>query len=658
MDGAGEQMDFCLEFHDESELKLAVAQVDQITGLTRTQLSPTRLGLAASFELLLETCEEKAWKRRLKQSDEWVGFTWETRQAFANAYDPLQFFTSAERVYLISVVLAPIKAKRRVALNNVEQHQALHRAWIQSSLFAPQPLDLICNYYGEEIALYFAFLGHYTAWLLPLAVLGALTFAHQFYYGLYSWPSLAFALSAMLWDTLFFESWKRKEKLLAFEWNGMVTQTRVHEIQRELHYKRRIPWVVGYSLSFALLLASFAGKAWLVSRILWLEDKDLAFLQHLPLANKAPSVLLAFAIMGTSQFNRALAVFCTQTLEQRATVEEAKGAIVIKLVLQHFVNSHAVLLYIAFVERDLDRLKSTLMSLVVLSQVYGQVLEVGVPLVQSGLLSRLVKRGASQSPKSALEAELDLVAYSGVFSDYLELWVQMGQIGLYSSVFPLSALASLVNNVMEVKTDAFRLMRTSTRPVPFSKPSGIGNWLVVFEALGFVSLATNAGLAFVLVQHQYEGCLVGCWSDFGLLLVLVAVEHVAVMAKVSLRFFIPDMPKEIQDKVAQNAHRESVAQRQRLEHRIRIQRLVASKKAVQELAGGGGNAALEQEALVEYAVQQTKARILAEEAMRKAELELHKTRQSQGAMHTLGVTVIWLNLAVAALAAALLFSGM
>lgn len=39
------------------------------------------------------------------------------------------------------------------------------------------------DYFGEKIALYFAWLGHYTTWLLGASIVGAVTFLIQFMHG-------------------------------------------------------------------------------------------------------------------------------------------------------------------------------------------------------------------------------------------------------------------------------------------------------------------------------------------------------------------------------------------------------------------------------------------------------------------------------------------
>jgi len=79
--------------------------------------------------------------------------------------------------------------------------------------------------------------------------------------------------------------------------------------------------------------------------------------------------------------------------------------------------------------------------------------------------------------------ELFCLAFQRTLDDYLELFVQFGYVYLFSSVFPLVAFLALVNNVIEIRTDAFKLCRVFRRP--FAQPTAnIGVWLVsAFEYL-------------------------------------------------------------------------------------------------------------------------------------------------------------------------------
>ena len=49
----------------------------------------------------------------------------------------------------------------------------LYKYWASfRCIFKTQPLDQIRNYYGEKIALYFAFMGFYAGWLLAFSLIG------------------------------------------------------------------------------------------------------------------------------------------------------------------------------------------------------------------------------------------------------------------------------------------------------------------------------------------------------------------------------------------------------------------------------------------------------------------------------------------------------
>ena len=101
---------------------------------------------------------------------------------------------------------------------------ALQRLWL--SLCAPptkQPRQLVKDYFGEKIALYFVWLGHYTSWLTSASMVG-----------FFCWVAISadgndpdspsvpyFTVFMSLWASFYLESWKREEKAVALEW-GMI----------------------------------------------------------------------------------------------------------------------------------------------------------------------------------------------------------------------------------------------------------------------------------------------------------------------------------------------------------------------------------------------------------------------------------------------------
>ena len=91
-----------------------------------------------------------------------------------------------------------------------------------------QPLANIREYFGEKIALYFAWIGFYTVYLLFPAVLGVVmmtvyqvrgfqyTIEHLDYFLLF------FMILIIAWSALYKKNWDREEKAVALKWGKCV----------------------------------------------------------------------------------------------------------------------------------------------------------------------------------------------------------------------------------------------------------------------------------------------------------------------------------------------------------------------------------------------------------------------------------------------------
>lgn len=70
-----------------------------------------------------------------------------------------------------------------------------------------------------------------------------------------------------------------------------------------------------------------------------------------------------------------------------------------------------------------------------------------------------------------------LVLSQGLFAEYIELLVQFGYLGLFSCVYPLTAVLLLINNVTEIRSDAYKICQLFRKP--FSTPvANMGVWQV------------------------------------------------------------------------------------------------------------------------------------------------------------------------------------
>lgn len=65
--------------------------------------------------------------------------------------------------------------------------------------------------------------------------------------------------------------------------------------------------------------------------------------------------------------------------------------------------------------------------------------------------------------------------------DHLEMLIQFGYVTLFSSAFPLAALCALINNIIEVRSDAFKLCMIFQRPLG-ERAASIGIWQVRYRA--------------------------------------------------------------------------------------------------------------------------------------------------------------------------------
>ncbi|XP_047445500.1 anoctamin-8 isoform X4 [Mugil cephalus] len=91
------------------------------------------------------------------------------------------------------------------------------------------------------------------------------------------------------------------------------------------------------------------------------------------------------------------------------------------------------------------------------------------------------------------EIESCMQTYEDTLQDYQEMFIQFGYVVLFSSAFPLAAMCALINNIIEIRSDALKLCTGLQRPFG-QRVENIGQWQTAMEAMGLIAIIVNCYL--------------------------------------------------------------------------------------------------------------------------------------------------------------------
>ncbi|XP_026316071.1 anoctamin-8-like [Hyposmocoma kahamanoa] len=486
--------------------------------------------------------------------------------------------------------------------------ESLRKKWVKT-LFNPQPLDEISDYFGVKIAMYFAWLGHYTR---SLAVPAAVGFVFWIWLGTANdnWKDVAYVLFSLfnvLWACVYLETWKRYSNVLAYKWGTLDQRDELLVEPRPLFqgemgtsavtgrpepqypaWKRRL-W--RHAVSFPIIVACLLLAAGATFALLRAQDW---WETHIVYMTWIPRAILAIIIAIEEEVYARIARWLNDKENYRLETKY-ENHLIVKIALFQFVNSFMSLFYIAFYLQDMDKLKEQLAVLLITRQIIGNLKESALPyLIENlrlakicvevfGALSpskiptsaqitelfekktdssseppdtNLINGGSdserrdsdSVAPKVIHQAELEsqLFKYEGTFSEYLEMLTQLGHVVLFSSAFPLAAVCAMLNNMAEVRADAFKLCHVAQRPFG-ERVANIGSWQHAMEAMVAVAVLVNCAL--IGLSGPVHRLLPDA-TPAQILLVIVALEHVVLITVLALRIAIPEIPSWLATEMA------------------------------------------------------------------------------------------------------------
>ncbi|KAB5593947.1 hypothetical protein CTheo_2673 [Ceratobasidium theobromae] len=419
-----------------------------------------------------------------------------------------------------------------------------------------EALDKVRGHFGESVALYFAFLSFYTRSLVIPSILGLITWVLKTpYHPLYSLALSVWAVATVeIWrvrERALSVRWGThgvaRVELRRVEFSSPTNQNDFHTDEaadadilfpwwkRELRMAISVP-VIGLfgALLGALLSAIFLFEAF-VTQLYDGPGKDyLGFVPTIIFVTVIPRIMAIYGQSATnltnwenhaheSTFNRSLtlktfalsSIVAFLGLFLTAFVYIPFGSDIMRWTNTTLFESGHPDVAEAATEAGIKplspqihgkinpgRLHTQMFAYTVTNQAINFFLETGLPFILRGVSKARAKSAAKTDEKAhaspmveQARKESSLPEYT-LFGDYSEMVTQFGYVVVWSAAWPLAPLMALLNNWLELRSDAFKITAHNRRPLP-QRVDTIGPWL---EALGFITWVgalTNAALVYL-----------------------------------------------------------------------------------------------------------------------------------------------------------------
>ncbi|KAF9122779.1 Anoctamin-7, partial [Linnemannia schmuckeri] len=179
-------------------------------------------------------------------------------------------------------------------------------------------------------------------------------------------------------------------------------------------------------------------------------------------------------------------------------------------------------------------------------------------------LEFLKTRKQSRTPQWVKDDELP--SYDGrILKCYRKTVIQFGFCTLFVTSFPVAPAFALINNWVDLRMEAYRLLTQYRRPIAY-RAQDIGMWEKIMEFVSFTSVITNAAIiAFssLWIKQNLFIKYLHATNDEELLAAqlgfILVFEHVVFLFKIILRAAIPNVPLTIKLAVQRSRYMSRVA---------------------------------------------------------------------------------------------------
>ncbi|KAF6023228.1 ANO4 [Bugula neritina] len=359
--------------------------------------------------------------------------------------------------------------------------------------------------------------------------------------------TIFFTIFMALWATFFMEFWKRQQARIQYDWDVAdyeeAEQSMRPEFQANAQNKKKNPithdyepymtmWERGLRIMsslmfifFLLLVVLAAILAIIIYRIfvvvlIYNSPDQLIKSQASLITTVTAACLSVIVITLLNKVYEKIAVFLTDR-EMWKYQTEWEDSFTVKMYLFQFANYYGTIFYIAFIkgrmqgsplhytklagrrleECDpsgcLTELAIQLAIVMVGKQALNNFKEIVIPILVKLFKSRKGRKKieTDDDKYTSWERDYDLVDFPvhGLYEEYLEMVIQYGFVTLFVAAFPLAPFFALLNNIIEVRLDATKMITQWKRPMA-DRAQDIGTWFVILQAISKMAVLINAGI--------------------------------------------------------------------------------------------------------------------------------------------------------------------
>ncbi|XP_066475740.1 anoctamin-9 [Tiliqua scincoides] len=476
-------------------------------------------------------------------------------------------------------------------------------------IFYKQPIEEIRMYFGEKVALYFAWLGWYTCILFPAALPGIALLL----YGLVNYSSgqvskeicaanttimcplcdqkcpfwalsdtciyskvthlldnemtVLFAIFMALWATVFLELWKRQRADVVSVWKLYWWDEEEESLTMELisnpdhlprqyqhsYFRSTIVLIFALLMIFVLIGIAHALVVYrVVVTVIFTQSKSQFFRERATtMAVLTGAILHYLTILIMSKVNKRVALYLCD-LEKPRTFSDRENNFTVKYFTFQFFTHFSSLIYVAFFLGRINgrpgnyvrvagkwRLEEChpsgcltdlfiqLAVIMTLKQTLNNFGEYILPWISYKCKQMSVKPKSNarvhmeESAQDPCKEEwlwnyqLNEVNVFSLFDEFMEMMIQYSFTTIFVAAFPLAPFLAFLNNLVEIRLDAIKMVRLQRRMVPV-KAKDIGIWLQVLEGIGILAVIGN-GLVIAITsdfipmqvyKYEYSPCLI------------------------------------------------------------------------------------------------------------------------------------------------------